>query len=272
MFDLIHPALAKLLHYQSNAKLRRMLRGFSTPRRRLLSCLGLALAVAWVGNVASAVLTREPTGPEAFRGFVSLGLLTYGLWHLLRVVCYRPTQPFDLPPAEYELLCGAPFRRGDLVAYQLGLISKAAALKALCFSLVVWVDLHLWVAGFVGSLLALFFLDLVRMALEIVACGMSGRAFRRMRATVVLMTVAVAGSALVSTVSSAVVWQQTQRLGTFAFVKHMLVAAGELRQTWVGVLVESPFRLFSRLCTAESYSVESAGWLLLSVAMVTAMG
>lgn len=267
----LHPALIQLLHYQSSARLRRTLRGFATRRRFLLSCLGLVLAAVWLGNVARAIWVREPTELNTFRGYLSLGFLAYGLWHVLKVVCHRPTQPFDLPPAEYALLCSSPFQRRDLVAYRLTAILRVALFKAFCFSLAVMVDLSLWIAGFVGSLLALSFLGLIRMALEIATCGMSNRSFQRMRAVVVLLAITVAGSALVTTTYSPSAWRETRLSGTLGFVTSMLHTAGELRQTWIGVLVESPFRVFSRLCTAEDYSLVSAGWLLLSATLVAAM-
>ena len=91
------------------------------------------------------------------------------------------------------------------------------------------------------------------------------------RTIVVLLSVAVAGSALASTAYTPAAWRETGFSDTFGFVLSMLHEAGQLRQTWIGVLAESPFRVFSHLCTVDDYSFESAGWLMLSTALVVAM-
>lgn len=266
---LVHPAMRQLLRFQTLAKLRRMLRGFSTPRRSLLSCLGLLLGVLWLGNAALGILMRQPLDPAGFRDFVPLALLAYGLWHVLKVTGYRPKEPIELTPAERELLGAAPFRRRDLVTYRLAAIFTSALLKAICFSVLMLCDLKIWVAGLVGALLALLLLDLVRMAVEIVAWGVSTRTYQRMRATVVLLTGAAGASALVITLHSPSFWRG--RSSSLGGLTQLLQSAMQLRETWIGVLLESPFHALSNVITAETYSAALAGWVALSAAMVVGM-
>lgn len=110
-----------------------MYRGFSTPRRLVLSCLGLLLAVIWLGNAALTVFLREPSDPATLRSFIPLGLLVYGLWHIVRVAYRRPQESIEWTPAERELLCGRPFEHRDLLLYRFGPILTSAVVKATCF-------------------------------------------------------------------------------------------------------------------------------------------
>ena len=65
--NILHPALAQLLRHQASARLGRICRGFSTPRRLVLSCLGLLLALIWLSNAALTVFLRQPSDPAARR-------------------------------------------------------------------------------------------------------------------------------------------------------------------------------------------------------------
>lgn len=76
-----------------------------------------------------------------------------------------------------EMLSAAPFSREQLVLYRLTSIVKAAVIKALCFALVMIPDLRIWPLGFVGMLLALIFLDLLRMAVEVLTWGVTRHTF-----------------------------------------------------------------------------------------------
>jgi hypothetical protein len=182
--NILHPALAQLLRYQASARLGRICRGFSTPRRLVLSCLGLLLALIWLGNAALTIFLREPSDPATLRSFIPLGLLVYSLWHMVRVAYRRPEETIEWTPAERELLCGRPFERRDLLLYRFGPIITSAALKAACFSLLMLPDLCLPVVGLIGALLALLFVDLFRMAVEIVAGGVGRQTYRRLRIAV----------------------------------------------------------------------------------------
>jgi hypothetical protein len=266
---LVHPAIAQLLRFQTGARLRRILRGFSTPRRFVLSSLGLLLGAIWLGNAALTMVMREAVDPARFRSLVPLALMVYGLWHLVKVACWRPTQPVELSRAEQELLCGAPFRRRDVVAYRMATTVTAASVKALCFSLLMMPDLHVWAAGLVGALLALLFLDLLRMALEIMAWGVSERSYFFLRALVVSSVGAAVFSALIT--ANCLTATDGSSGSALTFLTQLAQAAAELRYTWIGVILESPFQGLSRVITAEAWGLELAGGLVLSLAMVGAM-
>ena len=167
----LHPAVFLLLWCKYKAAFRKCKRAFSSRRRILYSTIGILLALVYLSQVILSILLRESLDPQRFRESVPLGLTVYTLWHLVRTAFKRPEVPIAWTPAEIEQLSGAPFSRLDLLAYRFGAILNAALIKAFCFSLLMLPDLTIWLAGFVGAFLALFFVDLWRVWIEIVMWG-----------------------------------------------------------------------------------------------------
>jgi len=267
--SLLHPALAQLLRYQASARLQRICRGFSTPRRLVLSCLGVLLALVWLSNAVLAIFLREPAEPATLRSIIPLGLLVYSLWHIVRVAYRRPEEAVDWTPAERELLCGRPFERRDLLVYRIGPIVTSAALKATCFSLLMLPDLRMPAIGFVGALLALLFVDLVRMAVEMVACGVGRQTYHRLRIVVLAMLSFVSVCVLADTLRSPMALEAGKSPGSLGLLMHVLESAMQLRETWIGTILELPFHVFGNVITAQQYSVGLAGWMVLALAMVS---
>ncbi len=264
--EILHPAVGQLLRFQTAAALRRILRGFSTPRRFLLSLIALALTAIWLGNAVISVVLREPLDPAKFRSFVPLMLLAYGIWHVLKVAWRRPKEPFEWSPPERELLCGGPLRRRDLVVYRMVAIGAAAAVKALCFSFLMLADLSLWVAGLAGSLLAILFLDLVRMTVVVTACGLNNRTYLTARRGVIVVAATAFAMAVVTALRNP--FPDGSGLKVLVRIVHALAM---LRETWIGVVLEAPFGIFSRVITAEQYSLDLATWTLGAITLVAAL-
>ncbi len=269
--NFLHPALAQLLRYQASARLRRIRRGFATPRRLVLSCLGLVLALIWLSNAALTIFLREPSDPATLRSFVPLGLLVYSLWHIVRVAYRRPEEAVEWTPAERELLCGRPFERRDLLVYRFGPILTAAAFKASCFALLMLPDLRLPTVGLVGALLALLFVDLFRMAVEIAAFGAGRQTYHHLRIAVLVLISMVCVCALANTFRSPIALEAGKSPGSLGLMMHVLRSAAELRETWIGSVLETPFHVFGNIITAQQYSVGLAGWMVLAVAMVSGL-
>lgn len=269
--NILHPALAQLLRHQASARLGRICRGFSTPRRLVLSCLGLLLALIWLGNAALTIFLREPLDPATLHGIIPLGLLVYSFWHIVRVAYRRPEETIEWTPAEREQLCGRPFERRDLLLYRFGPIITSAALKATCFSLLLMPDLRLPVVGLIGALLALLFVDLFRMAVQIVAGGVGRQTYRRLRIAV-LATLSIASvCALANTFRSPIALQAGKSRGSLGLMMHVLESAAELRETWIGTILELPFHVFGNVITAQQYSVGLVAWIVLAMAMVSGL-
>lgn len=170
-----HPALLQLQAALFRSQVSKLLRGIRSPRRAVLSIIAVGLAVVWTAQTVLAVLFREPADPTQLRNWIALGLYTYTMWHLLKAA-YRPTQdPLEWTPAETEWLHGSPLERADLLGFRFASIVSAATLKAACFCVVMLPDIHqLWWA-MAGMLIGLVLVDLLRLAFDLYAWGLSPR-------------------------------------------------------------------------------------------------
>ncbi|MCH8923320.1 MAG: hypothetical protein IIA67_09270, partial [Planctomycetes bacterium] len=170
-----------------------------------MSIIALLLAVVWLGQSVVSMLLREPYSIETLRGWVPLTLTAYFLWHLLKVAWKRPEEAIAWSAAERAMICGGPFSRREVLTYRLTAVMAAATFKALLVSLLLFPDLPVWPAGFVGLVLALAFIELWRMALEIAAHRASRRAFLWLRVgvfgaagAIILNAFVMAGDALLA--------------------------------------------------------------------------
>ena len=268
---LLHPAIPQLVRCQAQAKLRRLARGFTTPRRITLSCLGLLLAVVWIGEAALSILLRETADPADVRSWLALGLMAYAWWHLLKVACCRPEAPLEWTPAEREWLCWGPFRRWELVAYRMITVGASAVLKAVAFALLMLPDLPLPMVGFVGALLSLLLLDLFRIAAEIITWGVAWTTYLRIRCVAVVVTAAALLSGLISALSQPHVWRAGETPASLGLLVQVLKSVAALRTTWVGQILEAPGDLLARLITADRVDLSLASLLAVAVGLVVAM-
>ncbi len=266
-----HPAIARLIRYQSLARLRRTLSRFRGTRRLVLSVLALLLAAVWLGQVVMSAMLRQPADPQKLAVWIPLGLLAYSVWHLLRTAGRNPIEPFEWTSAEQELLGGAPLRRYDLVMYRLLAVAIAAVAKAGLFALVMWPDLPVWLAGFAGMVLALLFIDLLRMVLETAVYGLSRREF------LVYRFVMLAGAAVVAAValSDALSVPAAELAGNrpAALVILLRVAQGviELRHTALGATALLPYQLFAGVMLSTSLTGAWAVQLCATTGLVLLM-
>ena len=190
MTTLFHPATIQLLWLQSRGRRRRMWAKFCQPRRLVLSAIACILAVVWLGNAAMTIWLRDAASPETLRAMLSFGLGTYALWHFTKAAFFRPESPFDWTAAEHELLLAMPLRPRDLVAYQLASVTVTTLIKSALFTLLMLPDLRCLPLGFVGLVLAMMTLELLRMAIEIATWGMSRPVYLVYRTAVVTGLVA----------------------------------------------------------------------------------
>ena len=268
---LIHPAIPFLLKKRRLAVLRRIGKSFSTPRRCLLSILGIVLACVWVGNALVSIVIREPLDPEMFQRAIPLGLLTYASWHVVRNAFRRPEVPIEWTPSEVEQLMGSPFSRVDRLVYRFATITNAVVIKALCFSILMLPDLSFWATGFYGALLGLLFVDLWKLLVEITAWGMTPRAYRFYRYGTAAVVGAFATSTLVLTFCTPNVWQFASTPAAFGILGEIFSSAASLRTTLVGQTFETPFLLFSNIVTASELSRTLGLLVLLGTAVVVSM-
>lgn len=262
-----HPAMFQLLRLQSRGRRRRIWARFCQPRRLVLSAIAAVLAVAWLGNAALTVWLREAGSAESLRAMLSLGLVIYALWHVAKTAFFRPESPFDWTPDERELLAAMPLRPRDLVAYQLASVTVTTLLKAGLFTVLLLPDVRSVPLALVGVLLVMLLLEMLRMATEIGAWGMSRRAFLTYRA-VVVVTLAAGGAAL----GAAIVRSE-------ALTGRINIGQG-LRQRFLDILVQwndsvvgyagLPFRPFVDLILADRLTASTA--ILIGVALAMVVG
>ncbi len=198
---LLNPSLSWLLRAQAHAKLHRLCLSFRRPRKLVLAVMALILAFVWLGNAIVSMLLREPYSTETLRNWIPLALMAYSLWHVLKIAWKRPEEAIEWSPAEREMIGGGPFSRQELLTYRLTAVMTATFFKALCASLLLFPDLPVWPAGFLGLLLALAFLELSRMALEIATHSIRPRAYLLLRVGVFGAAGAIAVSAFVTAFS-----------------------------------------------------------------------
>ncbi|MCZ6855331.1 MAG: hypothetical protein O7G86_15575, partial [Gammaproteobacteria bacterium] len=246
----------------------------------MLAVMALILAFVWLGNAIASMLLREPYSTETLQNWIPLSLMAYSLWHVLKIAWKRPEEAIEWSPAEREMTGGGPFSRQELLTYRLTAVMTATFFKALCASLLLFPDLPVWPAGFLGILLALAYLELFRMALEIATHSISPRAFLLLRVGVFGAAGAIAVSAFVtafsgpSTISESTPVSAVELLTRFmqAASDSILLATTDLRHTWIGILWEAPFATFCQVITAPHLiRMEFIGWFLLSSLLVAVM-
>lgn len=245
-----------------------MWRRFCLPRRMVLSAVACLLAVVWLGNAAMTVWLREAASDQTLRVLLSFGFTLYAGWHLTKSAFFRPEIPLDCSTAERELLAACPLRPRDLVEYQLAAVAVPTLLKAALFAMLLLPDLQSLPLGVCGILLGMYLLEVLRMAVELVAWGVARSTYLVYRTCVVAGLIALG------------VWS------TWWFVREGPVAGriniGEgVLDRFVEILVQLgssplgyatvPFRPFVELIVAETLTIGSAAWAVAAVAIVAAL-
>lgn len=246
----IHPALWQLLRFQARGKARKLLANFSSPRRQLLSFLAVLLAIVWLGNAVASMLLRDSYDPVAFERWMSRSLLLYFFWHLVRVAYTRPETAQEWSLSEQTFLCGGPFSRRELLTYRLMGIFSATLPKASLVAFVLWPDLPSIGTGFLGLLLGLVFLEYLRLILETLVCGMSGRQFLMYRVAVFGSLIAIVGYGLGHAVSVVTLDGKNH----WRFLSEWFGTIGALNDSPIGQLLEAPFRVFANVIMAQGIS------------------
>lgn len=264
-----HAAILLLLRLQLRARARRLSSRLFAPRRFLLTMMALVLTVFWLGNVALSVILRDPMEANALGQWLMLGLPAYAYWHLVKLAQARPEEGIPWTPAEHAMLGSRPLSRTDLVGYRFLTIFTSAILKASLFTLLMLPDLSVPIAGFVGMLLALFFLDMIRMGAEIIAWGVSNRAYLVLRCGVFLVAITACVSALLIGLvnGGSLVGGLASNL---ELVAQSFAALLQLAQSPAGMAAQIPFCSFVQLMLSPSANATMLGWGALSVAMVVA--
>lgn len=270
---ILHPALSQLLRDRAVAKVRRMYRSLRNPRKIVLSVIGLLLAFLWMGNAILSLMYREAYGLETLRSWIPVILGVYAFWHVLRVAWKRPEEAVEWTDAEQNLLCGGPFTRRELLRYRLTAVATATLFKALCASVLLMPELPIWPVGFLGLMLGLTFIELLRMALDILAFGASRRQYLAFRIGVFTLAAGLAGVGLISAGGLFFGPESERATSTVQVVLRSIDTLLEITRTAEGRVVLAPFLLCSKIITASDV-VTFEFWrdLLSAMILVAATG
>lgn len=264
---LFHPAILQLLRLQGRGRARRMWRTFCLPRRMFLSAIACLLALAWLGNAAMTVYLRESASPATLRVLLSAGLALYAGWHVIKVALFRPEGPLDSMPAERDVLASCPLRPGDLVAYQLAAVALPTLLKGGLFAVLLLPDLSHLPLAFAGILLGMYFLETLRLVVELVAWGMSRSAYMAFRSLVVgSLVVMGAGATWWVWRAGGMAWRVDPASGMlqrFVEMLNMLVNSP-------GGYATAPFRPFVELVVAKTLTLGMTAWAAAAVTATVA--
>ena len=262
-----HPALQRLLRFQTRAKFSRLFASFRNPRKKMLSIVAVLLGLMWLSQTILSVLFREAADPEKIGFWLPLGLFVYSVWHLIKISTRQVVEPFEWTPAEKEFVIAAPVTRTQQITYRLTSIATAALAKAVCFSVIMSPDIHVWYAGFFGMLLGLAFVDLVRVLFELFFYGL-GKVGRRVCQLVVL---AGAGGCFLYAISNCLIAQTASSdlssPGALLFFKNFDAEITVLAQTQVGQYLMAPFAVFSRFVLSPETNLSLFKNMLLAVSM-----
>ena len=262
-----HPALQRLLRFQTRAKFSRLFASFRNPRKKVLSIVAVLLGLMWLSQTILSVLFREAADPEKIGFWLPLGLLIYSIWHLIKISTRQVVEPFEWTSAEKEFVIAAPVTRTQQITYRLTSIATAALAKAVCFSVLMSPDISVWYAGFFGMLLGLAFVDLVRVLFELFFYGL-GKVGRRVCQVVVLAGVggcflyAISNCLMAQTASS-----DLSSPGALLFFKNFVAEITSLAQTQIGQYLMAPFAVFSRFVLSPEINASLFKNMLLAVGL-----
>lgn len=239
-----------LARLQTRAALSRALNRLRSPRRIVLSIIGLILGIIWVGQAVAGILLRESAAPEKLRLWIPLSLACYTIWNIVKIAFRKPETPFAWTPAEEELLLAAPISRMDLIRFRLAATVRAALLKSAIFSVVMIPDLNFLPFGFLGMMAGLLIIDLIRMSLEVATWGMKKRELWLLRIACAAALLVIGGSAIIWTLGRYNAGN-IESMALIGFLKNLLEYGISMSQTEVGKILLFPFRTIADFILAD---------------------
>ena len=190
----MHRSLLKLIWLRARAGGRRTVRGLKTPRGVLLTLVGCAMFVLWIGpGLFMGIAHRGIIDPEATRAGVPMLLLLMCVW---TIVGSGGEKAIYFSPGEVNFLLGGPFRRRELLVYKLLFGALGAALSALIFASVFLSHFRSWLAAYIGIFLALELIQLLSMSCLLIAQTIGQRAYSRARRLLLVIVLALAALAV----------------------------------------------------------------------------
>lgn len=254
------PALGRLARFKLRGALRKQVRRLDRPINVVFAVVGFALMVGWLSLLA---LQGDGGGsgatPDELRDAVCVGGVFLALMTATSSLSHRGLY---LPPAEVELLLGAPVARADLVRYRVLASTGRALFGGLVIGLMVGRHMPRPLFGFLGAFAGTLLLPVLGQGVSLLAGGAENRLAARLARLPLrwinlgLLAVFMFAAVLAVGQGRSSTWLQTLEPESALrdLLAHpVLVAAG------------LPFRPWARMMTATSWG-EFLGFAALAAA------
>ncbi len=248
---MIHPALPILYEIQYKSRVRNALRSLKTWRGIIYLLVGSLIVIPWMVMLILWVLSDAKSLEAAtpyFDAFLPFGLLFVCLFTLLTNVS---SKAIAFTPGETEFLFPGPFARRELLIYKIMAETIQVVIISAVVSIILLPFTPLWLAGFIGIALTLFFLILLRMTVAFVQMTVLERIDVSFRKVVLyaFWFFLILG-----------LWKGTGWPSVQAILIDPLAFPLAIRETWTGAILLTPIDFFVRIVMAKSYFPELLFW------------
>jgi hypothetical protein len=231
----MNPALGLLIRFQLRGWLRYLTRSMRTVKGALLALVGLAVLVPWIAAVIWAPRQGGGWAGHDLRDFGPAMLLLYCL---MNVVFSSGERAIYFPPAEVNFLFPGPFSRRQLLAYKIVLTFLVSLPSAMFLSLTLHMYSSWFGALFTGILLAVLFMQLFTLTLNLLAISVGARLYTRGRKLALMAALVLGGVLLWQAGGSPREWQGREVLTNVLQTPAWKVVTWPLRSFFEAVMAE----------------------------------
>lgn len=174
------PALRRLAALKLRGGARRQWRRIKTPSGLIFMLIGMALSALWLGSIVIGrdYFRNEPPDPATLKRWTQVGMLVFVLISGFTALSVRGVY---LPKNEIERLFAAPVARADLVRYRMLVDTGRTLFGALVLGLLTFRRMPVPLYGFLGAMLSVLTLGVLRQFASIVLADVDSRVGRLMK-------------------------------------------------------------------------------------------
>lgn len=252
---ILHRSLWRLLAMLGRARLRWMFRGGRTARTIIFLVIGfMVIGLSMLGAIVRH-FTMPRSDPSAMSIYLPVVLLTFCIANLIGAAGERA---IAFTPAETDFLFPGPFTRRELLIYKIIKGIGAAMISAAVFGTFFWNYAPGWIAAYMACFLSLVFLQMLSIAIMLIALNISQRVLNRVRRFILAGILVVLAFAVEPIIAAAKTRDPT------------LIAHGLKQSAAVRVLLW-PFEVFARIIAAPNIWPAAWMWIGVAVAMIAAL-
>jgi hypothetical protein len=248
------PALRQLMLLQLRGLFRRGLRQARTARGAVFFAFGLVAALGWLASVVMAS-RMDRADPRYVRDVLPLALLGITL---LTALTSAGEKAIAFTGGEVDFLFPGPFTRRQLLLYKTCKGAFVSALSGLVFSAAVFRYTSHWWACYVGSVLALLFIQFAGTVGLLAVQGVGARARNRGRLALLLAVLGLVAYALYSAGGP--------NVGS-ELLNDPWAVMRQFAGTPTGTVLLAPFQVLTRVMTATDLGAELWSWAAAAAGM-----